>query len=140
MRANKLTNSINLLLNEDKFSKYSMQQIIDELGEDDFVDYLEKVTTKIIRNLDEKYIKVKPKIVAPKHNADKYHLHYPLWGEVDSSFEIRYNDNQNKLTAIRWHKTGAYFGTIKVNEPNFSIRLKEELVKCYNSWSEDYGS
>jgi hypothetical protein len=137
LRANKITNSINILLNEDKFSKYSMQQIIDELGEDEFVDYLEKVTTKIIRNLNEKYIRVKPKIVVT--STYKYHLHYPLWGEVDSSFEIRYNDNQNKLTAIRWHRTGAVFGEVKVNEPNFITRWKEELVNCQSKWGEAYG-
>ena len=52
MEALKLTNSINLILNEDKFSKYTVQQIVDELGEDEFKNYLEKICTKIIRNLD----------------------------------------------------------------------------------------
>ena len=136
MRANKITNSINILLNEDKFSKYSMQQIIDELGEDEFMDYLEKTCTKIIKNINEKFMNVRVRNVPRSNYA--YNTKYPFGR--DSSFEIRYLSQQEKLDVVLWHKTGAYFGAIKVNEPNFSIRLKEELVKCYNSWSEDYGS
>ena len=49
MKALKLTNSINILLNEDKFSKYTPKQVYDELGEDNFVNYIEQICTKVIR-------------------------------------------------------------------------------------------
>jgi hypothetical protein len=52
LEAIKLTNSIYSILNEDKFVKYTVKQIYDELGQEDFMDYLEKICTKIIKNLD----------------------------------------------------------------------------------------
>ena len=52
MRANKLTNSINLVINEDKFSKYTVKQIHDELDRTDFADYIISICNKSVRNLD----------------------------------------------------------------------------------------
>ena len=49
MKASKLTNSINLLLNEDKFSKYTIKQIYDELGEEGFIEYIEDLCQKAIK-------------------------------------------------------------------------------------------
>ena len=51
MRANKLTNSIYSILNEDKFSKYTAQQIYDELGEEEFQIYLEKLVLKAAKGI-----------------------------------------------------------------------------------------
>jgi hypothetical protein len=36
-------------INEDKFAKYTIKQIYDELGEDEFSDYIIDVSTKIIK-------------------------------------------------------------------------------------------
>jgi hypothetical protein len=52
MKANKLTNSINLVINEDKFAKYTISQIYDELGPEDFTDYMDAIAKKTIKNID----------------------------------------------------------------------------------------
>jgi hypothetical protein len=51
-------------INEDKFSKYTANQIYDELGEEDYNDYIEKICTKVVRNLktDTEIKNAKPKI------------------------------------------------------------------------------
>jgi hypothetical protein len=131
LKAFKLTNSINILLNEDMFNKYTMEQIIDELGEEDFFEYLEKTCTKIIRGLDERYATVKPKIVP--RSIYKYHIKYPIGRKL--SFEIRNYGQRKSLGVIFWHPTGSPSSEIKVNEPNFSLRLKEELGKLYAEWN-----
>jgi hypothetical protein len=50
MKANYIINSIISILNEDKFSKYTLSQIYDELGKEDFKDYLEQLCYKIIKS------------------------------------------------------------------------------------------
>lgn len=62
MKANKITNSINILLNEDKFAKYTIQQVYDELGEEDFIDYVATAGNKIIKGLNNKFKTVSPHI------------------------------------------------------------------------------
>lgn len=52
MKAIDIINSISYILNEDHFSKYNLQQIVDEVGEEGLLEYVEAVSTKIIRNLD----------------------------------------------------------------------------------------
>jgi hypothetical protein len=44
-----IINSINNILNEDKFSKYTLRQIYDELGSEGFLDYIEEIVLKIIK-------------------------------------------------------------------------------------------
>ena len=39
-------------INEDKFSKYTASQIYDELGHEEFFNYLENICTKIIREVN----------------------------------------------------------------------------------------
>jgi hypothetical protein len=51
MEANKIINSINFILNEDKFSKYTYRQIYDELGKEDFFDYIDDIVRKTIKNI-----------------------------------------------------------------------------------------
>jgi hypothetical protein len=51
LRANNITNSIYSILNEDKFSKYTAQQIYDELGEEEFQNYLEKLVLKAAKDI-----------------------------------------------------------------------------------------
>ena len=50
MKANNITNSIYSILNEDKFSKYTYFQIFDELGADEFLEYLAELCKKAIKN------------------------------------------------------------------------------------------
>ena len=49
MHASKLINSIYSILNEDKFSKYTIKQIYDELGEEGFIEYIEDLCQKAIK-------------------------------------------------------------------------------------------
>ena len=49
MKANNITNSIYSILNEDKFSKYTYFQIFDELGADEFLEYLAELCKKAIK-------------------------------------------------------------------------------------------
>jgi hypothetical protein len=42
-------------INEDKFSKYTVKQIYDELGHEEFVNYIETVSSKIVKNMNPKY-------------------------------------------------------------------------------------
>ena len=39
-------------INEDKFSKYTLRQIYDELGPEDFAEYLKDMTSKILKGID----------------------------------------------------------------------------------------
>jgi hypothetical protein len=57
VKANKLTNLINILLNEDKLSKYTALQILDELGPEDFLDYLDDLFSKTIKKEAPKFFK-----------------------------------------------------------------------------------
>ena len=50
MKAIKVIHSINSILNEDKFSKYNLQQIYDELGEEDCIEYLQNLCNKIVNS------------------------------------------------------------------------------------------
>ena len=49
MKSKYIINSINNILNEDKFSKYTLRQIYDELGSEDFLNYIEEIVLKIIK-------------------------------------------------------------------------------------------
>ena len=56
-------------INEDKFSKYTLDQIFDELGGiEEFMEYLETVCTKVVRSLktDTEIKNAKPKITFNK--------------------------------------------------------------------------
>jgi hypothetical protein len=44
-------NNLLNLINEDKFAKYTTQQIYDELGEEGFIDYMEEISYKAIKNV-----------------------------------------------------------------------------------------
>ena len=52
MEANKIINSITSILNEDKFSKYTISQIYDELGKEDFLNYIDDIVKKTIKNIE----------------------------------------------------------------------------------------
>jgi hypothetical protein len=39
-------------INEDKFSKYTLRQIYDELGPEDFAEYLKDMVAKILKGID----------------------------------------------------------------------------------------
>jgi hypothetical protein len=54
LKAINIINSISYILNEDHFAKYNLQQIVDEVGEEGLIEYVEAISTKIIRNLDTK--------------------------------------------------------------------------------------
>ena len=62
-------------INEDKFSKYTVKQIYDELGKDDFIEYIEAIATKVVRSLNTvtKFNKAKPEI---SYAADDLHVYY----------------------------------------------------------------
>lgn len=49
MNSLKTLNLIESVINEDKFSKYMLQQIFDELGKEGFVDYIEQLVHKVIK-------------------------------------------------------------------------------------------
>ena len=49
MNSLKTLNLIESVINEDKFSKYTLQQIFDELGKEGFVDYIEELVHKVIK-------------------------------------------------------------------------------------------
>ena len=44
--------SIISILNEDKFSKYTLQQIYDELGQEDFAEYIENLYKKAVSSVN----------------------------------------------------------------------------------------
>jgi hypothetical protein len=50
MKSSYIIESINNILNEDKFSKYNLQQIYDELGEEDCIEYLQSLCNKIVKS------------------------------------------------------------------------------------------
>jgi hypothetical protein len=52
MQAFHLTKAISSILNEDKFSKYTALQIYDELGKEDFIEYLENALIKIVNKIE----------------------------------------------------------------------------------------
>jgi hypothetical protein len=115
-------------INEDKFSKYTLQQIYDELDEEDFFDYLSKCALKIIKTLDEKFKAVKPKII-----KDAYNYLIVSCYEGRDGFELKYSDNSNTLfIQCHYNKFMVFGKDIKGDEPNFSTRLKEELTRCFN--------
>ena len=43
---------INFILNEDKFSKYTMEQIYDELGDEEFVNYIDDIVRSVIKDIE----------------------------------------------------------------------------------------
>jgi hypothetical protein len=95
MKASKLTNSIYSILNEDKFSKYTLIQLYDELGEEGFVDYIEEICTKVIRG----YPKFKG-VVADIQLCSHSHLStisfYPTSGR-DEEFKIEWGMKNNTV-------------------------------------------
>ena len=38
-------------INEDKFSKYTVKQVYDELGEEEFFNYIDSIVRKVIKNI-----------------------------------------------------------------------------------------
>ena len=39
-------------INEDKFSKYTMEQIYDELGDEEFVNYIDDIVRSVIKDIE----------------------------------------------------------------------------------------
>ena len=127
MKANKITNSINNILNEDKFSKYTLIQIIDELGEEDFVEYLSNTALKISKSI-EVLKNLKPKVVKDAYNKLKISFY-----DGRDGFELKYGERFKKLyIECSYNKFTVFGENIDGDEPNFSTRLKEELTSCFN--------
>ena len=84
-------------INEDKFSKYTIKQIHDELGYDDFIEYLESLCYKAVKAENiEGLIEMKPGMSAKwetsmffsfeqKHRnySDKLFVNYTVGGGID---------------------------------------------------------
>ena len=129
MKANKITNSINILLNEDKFSKYTLKQIYDELGPEDFFDYLSNAALKIIKNIDKIFNGVKVEI---SNRVIYYNI--PDSATPAAVFILRYavTTRINHLYISHSYKQETVYGGINGDEPKFSDRLKEELPYCHD--------
>ena len=116
-------------INEDKFSKYTAKQIYDELGHEDFVDYLSDTTLKIIKNIDEPLKNAKALIMG---TSPSIIIGYTFSGPSKDYFEIKYVIRFESFYINLFYKGRKFSTGFEGDVPNFSDRLKKELIFCYN--------
>jgi hypothetical protein len=116
-------------INEDKFSKYTLKQIYDELGKEDFFDYLSNTALKIIKNIDKIFNSVKVEI---SNRVIYYNI--PDSATPAPVFMLRYavTASLNHLYISHSYKQETVYGGIGGEELKFSDRLKEELPYCHD--------
>jgi len=130
-------------INEDKFSKYTVKQIYDELGKNEFIDYIETISTKAVRSLNTvtKFNKAKPQV---SYAADDLHVYYEQKTivnrlELIESLIIYAFDNRDSLYIEYCFKNDR--GTIdqsfnpqyiKDKDTNVASALKDRIVSAYN--------
>jgi hypothetical protein len=130
LKAITLINSISYILNEDKFSKYTARQVYEELGEEGFIDYLESICTKIIKNLNtETNIKnVKPEVflTAIRYTAKT--------GSLKEIIEITYSPAINLGGIFIDYTLNKAPVAVKIgwNAVNISSSLKTQINYVYN--------
>jgi predicted ester cyclase len=140
MKANKITNSINLVINEDKFSKYSMQQVYDELGKDGFIDYTTQLCSKIIKSVHKRFNAV---IFELESSFSRPSLLFYLrkkrnnWGEENFVIDIIIKEN-TELKIEVYYNTGGdsqrfHSAIINGSRVNFSEQLKSAIKNCYDT-------
>jgi hypothetical protein len=132
VKANKITNSINILLNEDKFSKYSMQQVYDELGKEDFIEYLKNICNKVVKNLD---TETNIKKAEPSASKSLHGFSYSATTGNLKEFISIYIGNWNEELQISYEVIGAkeISDSIEWDEKDISQFIKASLNLMYNS-------
>jgi hypothetical protein len=136
--ANKLTNSINLLLNEDKFSKYTLDQIFDELGEEDLIEYLKSASLKIIKNIDSKRDMSHFKASVGDTYGDFYIEFKNMQVQpIKESFIVEWfrgEDSEKDGLGIAYEVATGELGVdfIDIEDKNIDKLLKDKLTKVYN--------
>jgi hypothetical protein len=119
-------------INEDKFSKYTSGQIYNELGKEDFIEYLEKICTKIINNLVKKRDlgPVKPEI---KPLSVYSSIHYRL--DHDEQLDIQViggNDNADIFINYTIEDYVAPHVVIYSSDVNIIPLIEAGIKRVYN--------
>ena len=131
-------------INEDKFSKYTVKQIYDELGKDDFIEYIEAIATKVVRSLNTvtKFNKAKPEI---SYAADDLHVYYKQKTVINNlelieSLIIYAFDSRDSLYIEYCFKDekgsiDQSFNPWYIRDKDINIEhvLKEKIISAYNT-------
>jgi hypothetical protein len=91
-------------INEDKFSKYTAKQIYDELGAEDFIEYLRNLVLKAIKltNLDY-LVNIKP-VVSKDYISNNM---------ITMAFEHKENNYKEHLF-VNFHVSGEYISVMSL--------------------------
>ena len=118
MKANTLINSITSILNEDKFAKYTISQIYDELGKEDFLNYIEDICYKIIKSEKIYFLKNAQRNTSTYTEVPAVVL-YQLEGRgYKESLRIVYIERYKSLEIDSWIN---YMGSFVVGSGGFEI-------------------
>jgi hypothetical protein len=129
-------------INEDKFAKYNLSQVYDELGHDDFDDYLKDICTNTIKKLDTdtniKHAKAisgydtRSWAYAAKTGNLEEHLEVKCHSGVRIAYYVNRNYPTNFSCGISFHEVGYIVTLRKVLNNLYNSKEYKELREKYS--------
>jgi hypothetical protein len=138
-------------INEDKFVKYTAQQIYDELGEEEFLNYIKKIMLKIINKID--FItSTKDIIVGRETNTVFVNFRDTIGTSFDFTIQVYYFFNSKMFTissvlSLKGKSKHSSFSRLSGDITDISnalpatIDMKDfdtmgKMIKAYDAYSE----
>jgi hypothetical protein len=142
MKANSLINSINQILNEDAYSKFTLSQLYTKLEAKEFFRYLQLTLFVVVRHSDFLTLKnievdhTMPDVVEMSKNKDKILAtrYISVWKKNKDIILFRYERATGELDVIRARRnleTNALLATSYYNirnKNNIAVELKKALL------------